>query len=140
MGSGPDRSFGRRPNKTILVPEEYRPTARPQVLEQLTSYWQEKTGCEVIYQLQFRKLIKFDIFGSGARLDHAIRVINKWIEGANTKTPASSAWAKMPAFDPNQWYYDEINAMEAERKEMFRSAMPDGLVPPCQVRTVDLAH
>lgn len=134
MGGGNDRGPGRKPSKTIIVPNEYRPTIRPQDLERLTSHWHKETGCEVLYVMRSRILVKFDIFGSGAPLEHAIRIINKWIQGANTRSSASSQWAKTPAFDPYQWYYDKINAMEAERKERFKGPMPNGLVPPCQVR------
>lgn len=125
MSGGQGNRFGKKPNRTIVVPPEFRLDVQFGELEREVRIWAEETGCTVVPGMQSRKLVKFDIFGSGTQLKAAERAVNKWIEGANTKSAASSAWYKARAFDPNKWYYKEISVMETQRKELFKGPIPE---------------
>jgi hypothetical protein len=125
----------RPPNRTIRVPPEYRPGLGRHDLKAICFEWKNKSGCDVFYNWEPRRgLSSFNLFGGQAQVDAAVRLINKWLENATTKSGASVAWAKMTAYDPNKWYYDEVGEMEAERKQMFKEPLPEGQNLPFKVR------
>ncbi|KAF2267033.1 hypothetical protein CC78DRAFT_566447 [Lojkania enalia] len=119
-------NFDRKPNRTIQVPPEFRPEVFGGSLKALVNDWKVETGCDVVHYLDIhQKLRHFDIFSSGGgNVDAAVRAVNKWISHANTKTAASTSWSRMPAFDPNKWYYEKVDEMEVERKNMFKGPAP----------------
>lgn len=76
-----------------------------------------------------RRLTGFYLYGTGSQADAAVRIINKWIESARTKSTHTSQWAKMKAFDLNKWYYDEVSQLEDERRQRFKRAPPEEPLP-----------
>ena len=85
-----------------------------------------KTGCAVIPQWDQGRIYQFGIVGTGAGLERAVWYINQWISKAHIKSMDSAAWAKTPAFDTNKWYYEEVEVLELERKQVFRESAPEG--------------
>ncbi|KAF2120625.1 hypothetical protein BDV96DRAFT_485191 [Lophiotrema nucula] len=120
---------GRKPQRTVVVRQEIRPNVHHGDVHFLAKRLKDDTGCEVVPQLNYRRQVeRFDIFGSNiTQLDTTVKAINRWIETANTKTSASASWAKLPAYDFNKWYYEQIKIMEDERKQMFKGPFPDDL-------------
>ncbi|CAN9459735.1 hypothetical protein CUC08_Gglean010604 [Alternaria sp. MG1] len=113
-----------KPNKTILVPQEFRRPTHARECDNIVNEVKVRTGCAVIPQWDDGRIYQFGIAGGGAGLEKAVRYINQWISNAHVKSKDSSAWAKMPAFDPNKWYYEQIEEMERQRKEAFRGTAP----------------
>ncbi|KAF2661354.1 hypothetical protein K491DRAFT_574225, partial [Lophiostoma macrostomum CBS 122681] len=110
---------GKKPTKTIIVPAELRPSLHYEDIKAKCFFWRQETECEVVPMMISGKLMKLDLFGSGTQVAAATRAINKWIQVANTKTAASSAWPKMEAFDANKWWYKNFDENEIERKSKY---------------------
>ncbi|KAL1791959.1 hypothetical protein ACET3X_009710 [Alternaria dauci] len=113
-----------KPNRTIPVPQEFRRPTHARECENIVNEVKIRTGCVVIPQWDSGRICQFGIAGGGAGLEKAVRYINQWISNAHVKSKDSSAWAKMPAFDPDKWYYEQIEEMERQRKEVFRGTAP----------------
>lgn len=105
-------------------------------------FFENETGCQVdpkwtrsgVHSI----LSDFLLFGKGTQVTAATRLVNKWIETANQKTAASSAWAKTPAFNFNKWYYAQITEMEADRKlEFLLPLHEDAELPHKVISTYD---
>ncbi|KAF2272100.1 uncharacterized protein EI97DRAFT_485524 [Westerdykella ornata] len=128
-----DKYAGRKPTRIIYLPPEHRPDITPHSVRQYCDQWTKETGCGVVPVFRYRKLERFELFGSGSQVDAATRSVNKWVEYAKSKRGGTLGWHKLSAFDVNRGYYDEINDMEADRKQMFRSAVPEGMNLPCKV-------
>jgi hypothetical protein len=116
---------GKKPTRTILVPPEQRPDLHYKDIKMKCEFWLQETECEVVPTMIHGKLTRLDLFGSGTQVNAATRVINKWLQVANTKAPASSAWAKLEAFDHNKWWYKNYDENEMERKSMFLGSLPE---------------
>jgi hypothetical protein len=134
MKAGPKYSSDKRPNKTIAIPPGFLPHIHYDTVQNFCTFWKEETGCEVMQRRERGRLIRFDFFGTGPKVEAAMRVVTKWIESAKTKSATSTSWAKTEAFDANKWYYDEINNMETERKQQFKKPRDAKEVLPYQVR------
>ncbi|EFQ89709.1 hypothetical protein CFE70_002210 [Pyrenophora teres f. teres 0-1] len=115
----------KRPNKVIPVPIELRRRSQPRERDIIVNDVKTATGCEVILQWDNGRIQEFGILGSGPGLDKAVRYINEWIFKGNTKTAESSAWAKMSAFNNDNWHYDKIEQLERVRKQQFKEAVPE---------------
>ncbi|KAG9186830.1 hypothetical protein G6011_09938 [Alternaria panax] len=113
-----------KPNKIIPVPQEFRRLTHARERDNIVNDVNISTGCVVIPQWDDGRIYQFGIAGGGAGLEKAVRYINQWISNAHVKSKDSSAWAKMPAFDPNKWYYEQVEEMERQRKETFRGMAP----------------
>ncbi|EMD91375.1 hypothetical protein COCC4DRAFT_57592 [Bipolaris maydis ATCC 48331] len=119
---------GKKPNKVISVPVGFRRSTYAREREQIVSDVKVSTGCAVIPHWSYRRdqnesiIYQFDIFGTGTALEKAVRHINQWISKAQTKTKDSSAWAKTPAFDPNKWYYEQVDDLKQRHKQSFKEA------------------
>ncbi|KAF2472162.1 uncharacterized protein BDR25DRAFT_313338 [Lindgomyces ingoldianus] len=120
--SGPP---ARKPNRTVNVPIEYQPSMSWPDLERISKVLSVESGCEVVPRMENRQPTKFEIFGQGLQLEAAVKVVNRWIENAPSKTPASSSWPKTSAFHANKWYYDTVKQMDMERKEKFKGEPPE---------------
>ncbi|KAF2131619.1 hypothetical protein P153DRAFT_336064 [Dothidotthia symphoricarpi CBS 119687] len=118
-------SHGRKPNKVIPVPLEYRRKTLARERDVFVRDLEVKTGCEVELHWDQGRITQFDLFGSGAGVEKAVRHINQWISNAHVKSREAASWAKTPAFDANKWYYEEIEAMELEHKQKFKGPVPD---------------
>ena len=116
--------IGKKPNKVIAVPHEFRRHMWTRERDALVHDIKISTGCDICIHLDQSVISQFELFGSGASLEKAVRHINQWITKAPTKSKDSAAWAKMPAFDPDTWYYNQVEAMEAERKQQFKGPIP----------------
>ena len=123
----PERSAnsGRKPNRTIAVPPDFSRGYHYSDLKKIAEAWKLDFYCEVVPHSQHGKIIRFDLFGTGPKLDTAVRAVNKWIETANMRSPASSTWAKMPAFEYNKWYETQLREVEKERKQKFKGTKPE---------------
>jgi hypothetical protein len=139
MAGGADSNFGRKPTRTIQVPEGTLPHIPHNNIITTCNFWKgESNGCEVVAQwshgpkykdIVSRRLTGFNLYGTGSQADAAVRIINKWIESVRNKNPSTTRWAKNKAFDANKWYYDEINQMENERRQKFKGPPPDEPLP-----------
>lgn len=130
-----DKHLGRKPTKTVIVPPQYYRPTLPR--ERQTNYrtWKLNTACDVLAygDKNSGKITRFEVFGAGANSDQAVKEINGWINKAATKTPESTAWAKIVAFDANKYGYDQLRAQEAQRKQMFKGPIPEGTDVPFKV-------
>lgn len=113
---GPQR--GRKPTKVVNVPPEQRLDGHINIKAFCESWYQE-TECVVEPIFRYGRLNSFHLFGSKSEVDAATRKINKWLQQVSTKTVASSAWAKLEAFDHNKWWYQSYAENEEERKQQF---------------------
>ncbi|XP_014555428.1 hypothetical protein COCVIDRAFT_38785 [Bipolaris victoriae FI3] len=119
---------GKKPNKVISVPAGFRRPTYARERERIVSDVKVSTGCAVIPHWSYKQnqdqsiIYQFDIFGTGTALEKAVRHINQWISKAQNKTKDSSAWAKTPAFDPNKWYYEQVDDMKQRHKQIFKEA------------------
>ncbi|KAF2856104.1 hypothetical protein T440DRAFT_494916 [Plenodomus tracheiphilus IPT5] len=116
---------GRKPNKIIPVPPEYRRITLLRERDLLVHDLLINTNCVVVPHSDQSRITRFDIHGTSTAVERAVAQINKWIANAHIKSKASSAWAKMPAFNANDWYYDQVTEMETGRKQMFKEAVPE---------------
>lgn len=116
---------GRKPNKTIPVPSEFRRDTHARERDVLVNDIKVKTDCQLVPHWEQGKICRFDIYGPSAGVEKAVALINKWISNAHVKSKDSSAWAKLPAFDVDDWYYEKVAEMEGERKKMFLGPKPD---------------
>jgi hypothetical protein len=116
----PNALRNRRPNKVIPVPQEFRRLSHLAERNTLVNDIKTSTGCTVVPQCDQGRVLQFGIIGAGAGLEKAIRQINEWISNAHVKSKDSSAWAKMPAFDVNKWYYEQVTEMELQHKQIFK--------------------
>jgi hypothetical protein len=128
--SGVDRSafIGKKPNRTIPVPHEYRRQTLTRERDVLVADIKDKTNCTVFPRLESQglgKIKSFDIFGSGSGLEQAFRYLNGWISSAGTKSMGSSAWAKISAYDSDTWYYNKVQQLEDMKKERYKGPIPD---------------
>ena len=89
-------------------------------------------NCEIIPRNQNGRLVRFDVYGSGHKLDAAVKAINRWIESSATKATASSTWAKLSAWEYTKWYEDQLREDTKERQQRFRDAKPEE-EPPYKV-------
>jgi len=127
--SGVDRSafIGKKANKTIPVPYEYRRQTTTRERDNLVADIKDKTNCAVIPRLEDQgrgKIKSFDVYGAGSGLEKAVRSLNVWISDANVKSIGSSAWAKIGAYDSDTWYYNKVQLLEDERKQQFKGPIP----------------
>ncbi|KAF2002946.1 hypothetical protein P154DRAFT_487968 [Amniculicola lignicola CBS 123094] len=127
-GGGP-----RKPNRVLRVPPEMRPRHILVDLQRVASQeWKAETNAEIVPVFEMGRLVQFNLYGSAANLDAAVKLVNKWLEAALTKTAPSTAWAKMKAFDPNEWQFDTVRSLENNRKQKFKEPIPKdqvGLIP-----------
>jgi hypothetical protein len=119
------RSFiGKKPSKTISVPPEYRRETLARERDTLIYEILVEANCHVVPRWDQGKVKSFDIHGTGRDLEKAVTRINSWIAKAYIKSKESSAWAKLPAYDPNKWYYDRVEEKELESKKRFKESVP----------------
>ncbi|EOA81902.1 uncharacterized protein SETTUDRAFT_96874 [Exserohilum turcica Et28A] len=119
---------GMKPNRIIPVPPEFRRSCRASERDLIINDIHVNTGCRVLAQWDQSIIYQFEIFGTGAGLEKAIRYINQWISNAHTKSKESTAWAKTPAFDANAWYYEQVEGLELQRKQVFKGPAPESTV------------
>ncbi|PSN72821.1 hypothetical protein BS50DRAFT_169458 [Corynespora cassiicola Philippines] len=124
-----DRSKKKPPNRSIEVSHEYRRPLTQIELERLIGQWKERTGCQVkiVTAGKSHNAIKFEIFGGSASdLDKASQEINDWIHKSNTRAFASQRWAKLSAFDFNNWWYEQLAEWKTTEKQRFKGPLPQG--------------
>ncbi|KAF1835518.1 hypothetical protein BDW02DRAFT_548101 [Decorospora gaudefroyi] len=134
--ANPNALKGKKPNKSIPVPSEFRRDMHVRERDMLVDEIKNKTGCTITPQLDHGRIYQFGIFGAGAGLEKAVRHINDWISKAHNRTKDSSAWAKMPAFDAKKWYDNQIGEQVQQHKQIFRgpiSEAPEGEEPVNQI-------
>jgi len=121
-----DRSalIGKKPSKTIPVPYEYRRQTLSRERDLLVNDIKEKTECDVVPHWEEGKIASFDIYGPGHGVEQAVRHLNQWISKAHTKSIGASAWAKLPAYDFNKWYYAQVEELENMYQQKFRGPVP----------------
>jgi hypothetical protein len=120
----PNAFKGKKPTKIVPVPHEYRRQTFARERDTLINDLRVETDCIVIPHWDQTTIKYFEIFGSGPNAEKAIRHLHQWISNAHVKSVASSAWAKMPAYNFDKWYYDEVEKLEIERKQRFRGPPP----------------
>ncbi|KAH7414266.1 hypothetical protein DE146DRAFT_29117 [Phaeosphaeria sp. MPI-PUGE-AT-0046c] len=123
-GIDPTKYIGKKPNKVIPVPNEYRRQTLAREGQILVNELRIGANCHVELDWDYNKIIKFEVYGTGADVERGVSQINRWISRAHTKSKDSSAWAKIPAYDFDDWYYDRIENIQDERKLLFKGPMP----------------
>jgi hypothetical protein len=120
----PSSFIGKKPSKTIPVPPEYRRHTLARERDTLVYDILVEANCHVVPHWDQGKIKSFDIHGTGHSLEKAVTRINLWIASAHIKSKESSAWAKLPAHDPNKWYYDRVEEKEHESKQRYKGPIP----------------
>ncbi|KAH7095379.1 hypothetical protein FB567DRAFT_29175 [Paraphoma chrysanthemicola] len=132
--------IGKKPSKVISVPHEYQRVTLARERDLLVHDIKENTNCVVIPQWDRQgKVTSFDLHGSGFAVDKAVRRLHEWISNAQKKSVGASAWAKMPAWIYNDWYYQTVETMELERKQKYKGGIvpnDDGELPDCKAIVV----
>lgn len=123
-GTDKNSFIGKKPNKIIPVPDEYRRLTSARERDTLVNDLKVTTNCTVVPRWEQGKICRFDIYSSAAGVEHAIRHLNQWISTAHARSKDSSAWPKIPAFEFDQWYYEEVAEMEDARTQMFKEPAP----------------
>lgn len=116
---------GRKLKKAISVPPEFQRVTYSSERELLVKDLLLKTGCVVVPHWEQGKIYRFDIYGSDNGVERAVGDINRWISQAHAKSKDSTAWAKLPAFNADEWYYDRVTQMEGDRKQIFLGPVPE---------------
>lgn len=120
--------FLRNGNKKVDVPLEF--WRRTYQTERETNFraWKLKTGCDVLAYGDKRNntITRFEVFGTGVKAEQAVSEVKDWICTASTKTPASTAWAKVKAYDPVKYGFDTLRDLDVQRREMFKGPVPEG--------------
>lgn len=126
----PDKYKDKKPNKVIPVPPEYRRQTLGREGANLIYDIRVGANCHVVLQWDKppafggRYIIAFEIYGAGADVERGVSRINQWIFQAHVKSRDASAWAKIPAYNPDDWYYQQIEAKQNARKALFRGPVP----------------
>jgi hypothetical protein len=121
----PNAFTGKKPNKTIPVPPEYRRQTLIRERETLINDLRVDTNCHVVpHWDQGGIVMSLDIYGAGSSVEKAIGRINLWISTAHTKAKAAASWAKMPAYNFNDWYYEQVEQHENIRKQLYKGPVP----------------
>lgn len=127
----------KKPNKVIPVPHEYQRLTLARERDLLIHDIKDKTNCVVIAQWDRQgKVTSFELHGAGFAIDKAVRLLNDWISNAPKKSIGASAWAKMPAWIYDDWYYKTVEIMELERKQKYKGDIvpnDDGELPEYKV-------
>jgi hypothetical protein len=118
---------GKKPNKVVPVPREYQRQTLARERDLLVNDIKIQTNCVAIPRWDSQgKVTSFELHGSGYAIDKAVRLLNSWISNAQKKSIGASAWAKMPAWVYNDWYYQTVEIMELERKQKYKGdIVPD---------------
>lgn len=123
---GVDESVLRQKRVTCTIPvhgEHRRATHQNEGRTLINSVYRD-TGCIIVAHWDQHVIKQFDVFaGPGSR--NAIAAINKWIARGDERSKDSSAWAKTPAFDQEQWDQELLARMEDEQAEIYLGPMPD---------------
>jgi hypothetical protein len=121
------RQFFGRKGRTVNVPLENRRRTYQRERESNYRNWKLNTGCDVLAYGDKRNntITRFEVFGSGGKIEQAVSEVKDWIHMANTKTSASTAWSKIKAFDADKYGYDVLRERAAQRKEMFKGPLPE---------------
>lgn len=82
------------------------------------------TGCIVVAHWDQQSIKCFDVF-AGPGSVNAIAAINKWVARGDEKSRESSAWAKMPAFNQEQWLQEQLERIEDEQTDMYLGPVPE---------------
>lgn len=137
-GSGRDKDvFSRKkPSKIISVPPELRRHTFARERDILVNEIKCSTGCSVNLHYEQGKISQLDIIGPGTNVDKAARQINQWVSKKHSKAKESSVWAKTRAFDPNKWYYEEVEEKERMRKQVFRGPIPEAFGGEAELQRV----
>ncbi|KAF2189739.1 hypothetical protein K469DRAFT_658880 [Zopfia rhizophila CBS 207.26] len=123
----------KKPQREVVVPSEFRPAVRYDDLERIANTISLESGSHVVPSVSKGEPLRFLIYGQGTALDDAIRCVNQFIDRARTKTAASTTWAKLKAFDANEWCRNELKVMEDQHKAQFKTAPSEEEPPPCKV-------
>jgi hypothetical protein len=124
--SGVDNSafVGKKPTKVIPVASEYRRQTLTRERQLLTNDIKHETDCDVVPHWDQGKITSFDIYGPAYGVEKATTRLNEWISNAHTKSIGASAWAKLPAYDYNKWYYAQVEERDNEWKQQFKGPFP----------------
>lgn len=120
---------GRRPNRIINVPKESQRATVARERQMIETIWVTETGCRIVPQTAESTaggliITRFDLFGTGNNLEKAVQKVENWIRQAKTKSSATTAWAKTPAYDPKAWS-EEYNQSQVQKRKMnFTKEMP----------------
>ncbi|CAI6238966.1 unnamed protein product [Periconia digitata] len=124
QATGPSIFSGRKPIRVIVVPSsQQRESARAE-RDRLILKWKTEYNCDVRILNSAGVVTKFEIFGSGSGVNKTHQEINTWIRRPDPKSVHSAAWAKLPAYDENKWYDEQLRERDALRKQAFKGEPP----------------
>lgn len=119
--------IGKKPVKVVLVPPEFRRRTYPAERDGLVNDVKVRTGCDLVVHWDNGRICQFDLYGSAINVTDATGILHQWISAARQKSKDSSSWAKLTAFNADKWYYDRVEEMEQDRKEVFLGPIPQSL-------------
>ncbi|KAL5116760.1 hypothetical protein ACEQ8H_005372 [Pleosporales sp. CAS-2024a] len=126
-GIDPAAYIGKKLN-CVHVPCEFRRHTLKAERNTLVHDLQVDTGCHVVphWEQGTGKIKLFEIYGSRSGVEKAVAYIYSWITASQTnpKTTAASAWAKIPAYNFNNWYYKGVDQMVNEHKQQYKGPVP----------------
>jgi hypothetical protein len=128
-GKRQDLSRG-MPNRVVEVPPESQRRVFHNERDRLVQDVKNSTGCDVVPRWSKdhgsgSAIYRFEVFGSGPAVDRATRLLNDWVANSNTRSEKSSAWAKLNGYDPDRWYYDEVERLDDMWKQQFKGPVPE---------------
>jgi hypothetical protein len=136
----PTAFIGKKPNKIIPVPPEYRRQTLTRERETLINDLRVDTNCHVVpHWDQGGIIMSFDIYGTGSSVEKAIGRINQWISNAHVKAKAAASWAKLPGYNFNDWYYEQVEQHENIRKQLYKGPVPPEGHPDAPCHFVSLS-
>jgi hypothetical protein len=116
----------KQPARSVPVPPQFQ---RNTTMTERTTLMNDvyiATTCKILIEKQrgSGKILAFHLYGTGKVLDRATEMVNQWVSKVHAKPSGSAAWARSNAFDLNQWYYNQVEEMEQDRKDMFKGKAP----------------
>ncbi|KAJ4296553.1 hypothetical protein N0V90_006598 [Kalmusia sp. IMI 367209] len=124
-GSSSLNRTGKRPSRVIVVPQEYQRQTLLRERERLINLWKTQTGCDVVIIGEGSRdmITKFELYGTGHKLDKVAEEVERWIRVAKNKSAETTAWAKIGAHIPKDWFQDLVQRQRDERREKFRGVI-----------------
>lgn len=136
MASGRVRSFTwpddieesalrqKKVKERIPVQAEFQRTTYKREISTFVNSIYTDTGGIVVAHWDQNQIKRFEVFvGPGSK--SAIVAVNKWIKRGDEKSKDAAAWAKLPAFNHDQWYREELERREHDRLELFLGPEPE---------------
>lgn len=118
---------GRKASRVVIIPPEYRRDTYRTEANNLVNDIKTSCSCDVnpIWDQTDRKIRRFELYGAGQSIESATRYLNNWIPRSGHRSKHSAMWAKMSAFNWDDWYVQKVGEMDTARRQMFKGPAPE---------------